>query len=289
MNSSGRVTQRAAAKPLEKLQQRVVRLPPEAWAVTRWDAFPGYISRAERKACRASLERSRRRVLSGGGRRRDGAALLSGLILAGRCGQRMQVVSSGTDNQHVTYICCHRQRCYAEPVCRRMPGREVDQRTAEGVLATLTPAQIELRLAVGQEVERQPAEPRRRWQAETTAWTDRKALLQLLVADVTLTWQESEVLVQIRRRTNELEACTVPLPIRGAPPVPTTVVERVHALSQTPTDAHIADELNQAGIPTSQRKPCVAQHAQGLRRRYGIHERPSSSDHEYGSKGALRQ
>ena len=356
----GRVTQRATAKPLEKLQQRAVRLPPDEWAVTLWDAFPGYISRAEYEAHQAILERNRRRGGPGDSRRRrDGAALLSGLVLCGRCGQRMQVVYSGKDHQYITYICCHRQRRYAEPVCQRIPGRDVDQRVAEVVLVALSPARIELSLAVMQEIERQQAELRRQWelrlegtrytaqraqrryeqvdpdnrlvartlerqweaalhevdrleaelthqrsqpalsldatqrqqlgelvydlpqvwQAETTSWTDRKDLLQLLVADVTLTRQEAEVSVQIRWHTNELDTYTVPLPIRGAPPVPQTVVEHVRTLSPTLTDAQIADELNQAGIQTPQGKSFTTQRVQGLRRRYGIRKRSSNSDH----------
>lgn len=356
----GRVTHRAVAKPPEKLQQRAVRLSPDAWAVTRWDAFPGYLTRAEYEAHQVSLERNRRRGSPAGPRRRqDGAALLSGIVLCGRCGQRMQVVYSGQDHQYITYLCCHRQRRYAELVCQRIPGRAVDHCVAEAVLAALTPAQIELTLAVMQEVERQQAELQRQWdlrlegarytaqlaqrryeqvdpdnrlvartlesqweaalheverleseiarqqsqpalnldatqrqqlaelvhdlpqvwQAETTAWTDRKDLLQLLIADVTLTRQETDILVQIRWHTNELEAHTVPLPVRGAPPVPETVVERVRALSQSLTDGQIADELHQAGIETPQGKPFTARRVQGLRRRYEIHKRSANSDH----------
>jgi len=356
----GRVTHRAVAKPTDKLQQQVVRLSPEAWAVTLWDAFPGYISRAEYEANQAILERNRPTGSPGGPRRRqDGAALLSGIVLCGRCGQRMQVVYSGQDNQHITYICCHRQRRYAEPVCQRIPGRDVDQCVAEAVLAALTPAQIELSLAVMQEVERQQAELARQWalrlegaryeaqlaqrryeqvdpdnrlvartlerqweaalheverlehalahqqsqsvvgpdatqrqqlanlvhdlpqvwQAETTSWTNRKDLLQLLIADVTLTRQEVDILVQLRWHTNELETYTVPLPLRGAPPVPEAVVERVRALSQTLTDGQIANELHQAGLQTGQGKPFTTQRVQGLRRRYGIHKRSANSDH----------
>jgi DNA invertase Pin-like site-specific DNA recombinase len=356
----GRATQRAVAKPPDKLQQRVVRLPSDAWAVTLWDTFPSYISRAEYEANQAILERNRHRGSPAGPRRRqDGAALVSGIVLCGRCGQRMQVVYSGKDRQYITYICCHRQRRYAEPVCQRIPGRDVDQRVAEVVLAALTPAQIELTLAVMQEIERQQAELQRQWdlqlesarytaqlaqrryeqvdpdnrlvartlesrweaalheverleserarpqsqaalrldatqrqqlaalvhdlpqvwQADTTTWTDRKDLLQLLVADVTLTRQETDVLVQIRWHTNQLEAHTVPLPVRGAPPIPNTVVERIRALSQSLTDGQIADELNQAGIHTSQGKPFTSRRVQGLRRRYGIHKRSTNSDH----------
>jgi len=352
----GRVTRRAAAKPLDKMHQCVVRLPPQDWAVAIWDAFPSYISRAEYEANRTILERNRLKSPGGPGRRRDGSALLTGIMLCGRCGQRLQVVYSGKDNRRITYLCCHRQRRYAEPVCQRIPGRVVDQVVVEAVLAALTPAQIELSLAVVQEMERQQAELHEQWKlrlesahyaarlaqrryqqvdpdnrlvarslereweanlreverletelarqqsqptltldasrrqqlanlaqdlprvwhAATTSWTERKDLLQLLVADVTLTRQETDILVQIRWHTNELDTYTVPLPVRGAPPVPEAVVERIRSLSPIRTDRQIADELDQDGIRTPQGRPFTARRVQGLRRRYGIRKRSSN-------------
>jgi DNA invertase Pin-like site-specific DNA recombinase len=354
----GRVTHRAAAKPPDKMHQRAVRLPPQDWAVTIWDAFPSYISQAEYEANQAILERNRLKSPGGPGRRRDGSALLTGIALCGRCGQRLQVVYSGKDNQRITYICCHRQRRYAEPVCQRIPGRGVDQVVAEAVLGALTPAQIELSLAVVQEMERQQAELHKQWElrlesaryaarlaqrryeqvdpdnrlvarslereweaklreverletelarqqsqptltldasqrqqlanlvqdlprvwhAAATSWTERKYLLQLLVADVTLTRQETDILVQIRWHTNELDTYTVPLPSRGAPPVPEAVVERIRSLIPIRTDSQIADELNQHGIRTPQGKPFTARRVQGLRRRYRIRKRFPNSD-----------
>ena len=116
------------------------------------------------------------------------------------------------------------------------------------------------------------------WHAETTSCAERKDLLQLLVADVTLTRRETDVLVQIRWHTNELDTYEVPLPSRGAPPASEAVVERIRPLSRTHTDSQIADALNQAGIQTSQGKPFTARRVQGLRRRYEIRKRSSKSD-----------
>jgi len=354
----GRVTHRASAKPPDKLHQRAVRLPPEEWAVTIWEAFPSYISRSQYEANQAILERNRRKTPGGPGRRQDGAALLTGIVLCGRCGQRLQVVYSGKDSRLITYVCSHRQRRYAEPVCQRVPGQPVDTVVAQAVLAALTPAQIDLSLAVMQEMERQQAQLRQQWElnlegaryaarlaqrrfeqvdpenrlvarnlerawegrlreieklktefahqqrqspltlnatqrqqltnllhdlpkvwhAETTSWTERKDLLQLLAADVTLTRQETDILVQIRWHTNELDTYTVSLPTRGAPPLSDAIVERVRALSQTHTDRQIADTLNQTCIQTAQGRPFTARRVQGLRRRYGIRKRSSNSD-----------
>jgi len=351
----GRVTQRAVAKPPDKRHQPAVRLPPEDWPVTLWDAFSGYISRAEYEVNQAILVRNGSRTPSGFGRRQDGAALLTGIVLCGCCGRRMHPVYSSKDSRLVTYVCCQQQRRYAQPVCQRVPGQGVDQLVAEAVLAALTPAQIELSVAVIQELERQQAELCRQWElqldgaryavrlaqrryeqvdpdnrlvarslerdwearlreverleaefarqqgqrsltltlvqrqqlanlvndlpavwhASTTSWTERKDLLQLLLADVTLTRQEVDILVQIRWHTNEVDTHTVPLPARGAPTGPEAVVERVRHLVTTHTDDKIATELTQLGIRTAQDKPFTASRVKELRRRYEI-SKPST-------------
>ena len=353
----GRVTRRAAAKPPDKRHQRAVRLPPQDWAVTSWDAFPGYISRTEFEANQAILEDNRLKSPGGPGRRRDGSALLTGIALCGSCGRHLQVVYSGKDNQHITYICCYRQRRFAEPVCQRVPGWPVDEAIVQVLLAALTPAQIELSLAVIQELERQQTQLCQQWQlkldgahytarlaqrryeqvdpdnhlvarnlerqwedalrdverieteftqhqtnlpildaaqrqqltnlaqdlskvwhAQSTSWTERKDLLQLLIADVTLTRQKTDILIQIRWHTNQLDTFTVSLPKQGAPPVSEAIVERIRILSQTHTDHRIADELNQDDRQTSQDKPFTAQRVQGIRRRYSISKQSSNSN-----------
>jgi DNA invertase Pin-like site-specific DNA recombinase len=346
----GRVTQRAVAKPPDKRHHPVVRLPQEDWPVTIWDAFSGYISRAEYEANQAILARNGSRTVSRPGRRQDGSALLTGIVLCGRCGQRMHPRYSSKGSRLVTYVCCQRQWRYAQPVCQRVPGQGVDRLVAEVVLAALTPAQIELSVAVIQELERQQAELCRQWElqldgaryavrlaqrryeqvdpdnrlvarslerdwearlremerleaefarqqgqrsltltlaqrqqlanlvddlpavwhAPTTSWTERKDLLQLLVADVTLTRREVDILVQIRWHTNEVDTHTVLLPSRGAPAESEVVVERVRHLAVTHTDVEIATELTQLGIQTAQGKPFTAGRVKELRRRYEI-------------------
>lgn len=345
----GRLTCRAAAKTAAQMHRQKVRLPREAWLADLWQAFPGYITQDEFEANQARLAQNRPKTL-GKGRRQDGMALLSGIVLCGQCGQRMQVVYSGKDHQHITYVCNRRQRSYAQPACQRVPGREVDQAVAATMLAALNPAQIELSLAVLEEIERQQAtlrqqgelrleaaryavrlaqrryeqvDPENRlvartlekeweaclqeqqaiqtdqdrlkkqaplrldetqrqrllnlvtdlpqvWQAETTSWAERKELLRLLVADVTLTRQESEILVQVRWQTNAVDTFPVALSRRGATPLPDSVIARVRELCPTHTDREVAQILNQENLTTAQGKPFAAPRVQGLRRRFGI-------------------
>jgi DNA invertase Pin-like site-specific DNA recombinase len=350
----GRATRRAAAKTVAQMHRQKVRLPPEAWLAAIWQSFPGYITQAEFEANQVQMERKRHKN-QGQGRRQDGRALLSGIVLCGRCGQPMQVVYSGKDHQHITYMCNRRQRSYAQSACQRVPGREVDQAVATAALTALNPAQVELSLAVLEESERQQAilcqqwelrleaaryavrqaqrryeqvDPENRlvartlekeweaclqeqqamqsnlerfkkqvplsldetqrqqlftlvtdlpqvWQSETTSWAERKELLRLLVADVTLTRQESEILVQVRWQTNAVDTFPVAFSPRGADPLPAPVIERVRDLSRTHTDGEIAEILNQEGLPTAQGKPFSAHRVQGVRRRFDIQRSPS--------------
>ena len=269
----------------------------------------------------------------------------------------MTVVYSGKDHQHISYVCNHQQRRYGEPTCQSVPGREVDQAVAAAVLAALTPAQVELSLAVLEEIERQQAllhqqwalrleaagyavrlaqrryeqvDPDNRlvartleqewevrlqeqqqltgeyehfqrqtplrldetqrqqlrslaedlprvWQAETTTWAERKELLRLLVADVTLTRQDDTVQVQLRWHTNQLDTFPVAFPLRGAYPSPSRSLSGVRDLSPTHSDREVAEILNQEGLSTAQGKPFTPARVLGVRRRSGI-RRPSAHD-----------
>ena len=345
----GRVTHRPAAKPLAQMQQRKVRLAPEHWLAEIWQAFPAYISQTEFEANQAQMA-SHRKQLQQKGRRQDGMALLSGILICGRCGRRMTVVYSGKDHHHVSYVCNHQQRRYGEPTCQSVPGQAVDQAITSTILAALTPAQVELSLAVLEEVERQQTslhqqwtlrreaahyavrlaqrryeqvdpdnrlvartleheweirlqeqhqlevdfqlfqnqaplhldevqrqqlrslveELPRVWIAETTSWTERKELLRLLIADVTLTRQDPLIQVHIRWHTNLVKSFSVALPIRGAAPLPSPLIDRIRTLSATHSDREVAEILNQEGLATAQNKPFTAARVSGARRRSGI-------------------
>jgi DNA invertase Pin-like site-specific DNA recombinase len=354
----GRLTRRVAAKTVAQMHRQKVRLPQEAWLVDLWQAFPSYIAQDEFEANQARLAQNRPKIL-GKGRRQDGMALLSGIVLCGQCGQRMQVVYSGKDHQHITYVCGRRRRSYAQGACQRVPGREVDQAVAAAMLAALTPAQVELSLAVLKEIEHQQAllrqqwelrleaaryavhlaqrryehvDPENRlvartlekewevclqeqqtlettlerfkkqaplsldetqrqrllslvtdlpqvWQAETTSWAERKELLRLLVADVTLTRQISDIQVQVRWHTNAVHTFSVSFPLRGTIPLSKPVIDRVRELSRTHTDGEVAEILNQEGLSTAQGKLFTVRRVQGLRRRFDI-QRLSSQPNE---------
>ncbi len=300
--------------------------PRVEWEVVRWGAFEGYISQEEFEANQERLKPGLRKS-----RRNDGPALLSQIVLCGRCGQAMYTHYQGNRGDYVTYICCADQLHFGERVCQRIPGAGVDRWVAQRVLEVLSPAQIELSLAAMAELERQQTAMHRQWQlqlegaryaaslaqrryeqvepenrlvarqlelrwerelcevarleevyqrfcqkqplrlneaqrqdlrglaqdfprlwaAETTSWAERKNLLKLLIADVTLTRQAESIRVQIRWHTNQANTYDLPLPVPGGSKTPGPVVERLRALYQSHTDPEIATILNQEGLRTA--------------------------------------
>lgn len=109
------------------------------------------------------------------------------------------------------------------------------------------------------------------WEAESTTVKDRKEVLRLLIADVTLTRRDEDILVQLRWATNEVEEWTVPIPRRGGgAQTNPAVLERIRELSSTHTDAEIATNLNAAKMRSARGKVFDASRVAGLRRTHRI-------------------
>ena len=351
----GRSRRQTILYSAQQVQRPRGPLPVAEWAAVQWDAFPGYISRAEYEANQRLLAENRARPhLPALARRRDGPALLTGLLICGHCGQPMHVDYAGTNGHRIVYRCDMRQLRYGQNACQRIPGVAVDAHVTERVLAALAPAQLNLSLAVLDELERQQGELRAQWQrrleaaryaaslaqrryeqvdpqnrlvartleqaweaalreverleaelaallrsqpqalsseqrlalltlagdleqvwsAPTTSWAQRKDLLRLLIADVTLTRQETGITVQIRWLTNQLDTGELPPPVRKiGVPTPPLVVERLQYLYRLHTDQEIADILNQEGLLTAKGNRFTAQIVEDTRGRLRLLKR----------------
>jgi hypothetical protein len=114
------------------------------------------------------------------------------------------------------------------------------------------------------------------WFAPTTSWSERKDLLKLLIADVTLTRHETGITVQIRWFTNQIETGQLPLPFKHGAPTPAIILERIRNLMDTHTDREIANVLNQEGIKTSIGNTFTARIVANTRYRNGI-KRPAKT------------
>jgi hypothetical protein len=139
----------------------VVR-PMAEWLVLRQDQYPAYISWAQYEENRARLRANRARA-DARGVVRNGAALLAGLVVCGRCGARM-LVRYGGSQQHQSYVCTRHAADYAAPSCQHLAGPCLEQWVSTQVLAALEPAALELSLEAAAHLERDRADLAQLWQ-----------------------------------------------------------------------------------------------------------------------------
>src|SRR5262249_57425850 len=111
----------------------------------------------------------------GGDRRRspprEGPALVQGLVLCGRCGDRMTVrYHRRHGSLWPTYVCQRRGIARAEPICQNVPGRGLDDAIGRGVIDTMTPPTFGMTLTAPHELQARrggdrPAPPPPLWRA----------------------------------------------------------------------------------------------------------------------------
>jgi DNA invertase Pin-like site-specific DNA recombinase len=146
----------------------IQRLPREQWYQLQREAHPGYLSWAEYEE---NLKRLRENAPApkpqGRGAVREGSALLQGLAYCGVCGARIAVrYSSRADRLVSDYVCTGNNSNQGTPPCQLVPGRNLDQVIGKVLVETMTPAKLELALAVQQEIDAREAETERLYQLQ---------------------------------------------------------------------------------------------------------------------------
>jgi DNA invertase Pin-like site-specific DNA recombinase len=136
-------------------------LPREQWHTLILDAHPGYIGWEEYEANLARLHENAQ--ANGAERRksppREGPALLQGLVLCGRCGDRMGVRYHTDHGEPVPeYVCQRRAIEHALPLCQQLLGRDLDRAIGDLLVETVSPLALEVALAVGDELAARDAE-----------------------------------------------------------------------------------------------------------------------------------
>lgn len=132
------------------------RVPREEWtALIRdahvgyitWDAFEDHQRRLQANAQAIGTDRRRSPA-------REGPALLQGLVVCGRCGDRMTVRYHQTRGDlWPTYVCQRAGIEHGVPICQSIPGHGLDAAIGRLLCDTVTPITIELTLAVQQELQ----------------------------------------------------------------------------------------------------------------------------------------
>ena len=123
------------------------------------DRLPAYISFERYERNQAQLKANKATCV---GTPRAGSALLSGLLICGRCGLRM--LAQYNHNGHAArYVCSQMQSCYGEPFCQSLKAAPLDALISGLVLEALKPAAIEASLALVENLEVERAALERHW------------------------------------------------------------------------------------------------------------------------------
>jgi DNA invertase Pin-like site-specific DNA recombinase len=132
------------------------KVPRDQWDTLIPDAHVGYLSWDEYEQNQKRLHESAQAI--GADRRRgpprEGPALLQGLVVCGRCGNRMTVrYHSRHGHLCPEYVCQREGIEHAEPICQRVPGGGIDHAMGELLVAALNPVALEVTLAVQRELQ----------------------------------------------------------------------------------------------------------------------------------------
>lgn len=152
---------RCAHQPGPNGKWSSVKRPRDQWISFIPDAHPGYITLAQFEANQARLAANaaahgRDRAA---GPAREGAALLQGIIVCGRCGTRMTVRYHHRRGRPFPSYMCQRDGIEkAERICAAIPGADLDERISQLLLDTLTPLTVEAALAVANELHQRAAD-----------------------------------------------------------------------------------------------------------------------------------
>jgi DNA invertase Pin-like site-specific DNA recombinase len=136
-------------------------VPRSQWAVLLKDRHPAYITWEQFEANQRRLEENRNRA-GNLGAPREGAAVLSGLLVCAKCGSRM-IVAYGSPRSKLKYLCQRQRDCYGLDRCQSLVGNALDELVSRQALCVLEPAALELSLTAAADVERERARLLQHW------------------------------------------------------------------------------------------------------------------------------
>lgn len=130
-------------------------------------AHPAYVSFEEFQANQQQLTENHGASMASGcqGSVRKGAALLQGRVICGKCGRRMSPRYHGTGGKRTTYQCDQlRKQDGVHGICWSVPGAAIDAAVTNHLLDLLTAANLDISLAVLNELEQNAQEQEQQWQ-----------------------------------------------------------------------------------------------------------------------------
>ncbi len=153
----GRTKTRNALLPGEasRIKGRTRRLPVEDWPSVLHDHHPGYIT------CEQFQRNQQRRIENCTSQHqehrwalREGAALLQGLVLCGRCWRRMTICYIENGNSNV-YACNQLHKQHGEKPCQSLRGDRLDAAVAGTFLEAMRTAQLEVSMTAIDQIAQQ--------------------------------------------------------------------------------------------------------------------------------------
>jgi hypothetical protein len=145
----GRTRTRTQLLPGEtpRLKGRTRAVKREDWPIVLFEAHPGYLSWDQFLRNQQQLDDNRTfRPEDRRGAVREGAALLQGIVLCGRCGRRM-AVRYANNGAMPWYTCARLHAQLARQTCQSIHGGVVDAAVAQLFLEAMQPAHLEVALA----------------------------------------------------------------------------------------------------------------------------------------------
>jgi DNA invertase Pin-like site-specific DNA recombinase len=136
----------------------------DQWQVVVRDAHVGYIAWDEYEAHLAQLAvNSQAYAPQRLHPPREGPALLQGVVLCGRCGERMTVRYHQRGGKRIVpdYLCQRASIAQGDTPCQRIPGRDLDAAIAALLMELVTPQMVEQTLAIHDELATRAADAAR--------------------------------------------------------------------------------------------------------------------------------
>ena len=125
------------------------------WLACIPNAHPGYISWEQyQQNLKLLAANGRTYELARSSPPREGAALLQGRAVCGRCGRHLRVrYRSARGKQEVWYVCDREHSTLGGPDCQSIAGPPIDEAIGALVIEKMTPAAVELALEIRREIE----------------------------------------------------------------------------------------------------------------------------------------
>lgn len=125
------------------------------WLACIPDAHPGYITWEQYQQNLKILESNGRGYeVARASPPREGAALLQGRAVCGRCGRHFRLrYATRRGRQEGWYVCDRAQGTRGEPCCQSIAGAPIDEAVGELIATMMTPAAVELALEIRREID----------------------------------------------------------------------------------------------------------------------------------------